>query len=328
MPQKARDFLLRSTAKTRSAGGAWRETCSGLTWPREAWSRSPSMHPAEEHPTAGASGLPLLKRLERLTAMLDVLVLSAPYVCAQSGSAAQRQAAQSEPKPADPPPQALEHYKRGRQWYLAGRYRDALVELKAALQFDQDAPDLIYNIARVYENLGELDEAIAYYRRYQKQLPQAAVEERERTATTIRRLQGAKRETGPRVAKEPAGDGNTGAGVGRADLVFWLTTGGALALLGAGTATGVLALERRAKVARFVAGVDGSLARRKTLSDQTARLALLADGLFIAGGVAVTAAALLFFLRAPDAGPTPSVSMRLDLHVARQHAWVGLSGDF
>jgi hypothetical protein len=31
MQQKARDFLLRRTAKKRSAGGAWRERWRGLT---------------------------------------------------------------------------------------------------------------------------------------------------------------------------------------------------------------------------------------------------------------------------------------------------------
>jgi tetratricopeptide (TPR) repeat protein len=282
------------------------------------------MHRAKQHPTAGASGLPLLNRLGHLTAMLVVLLLSAPYVCAQSSRTAPRQAAESAQKPVEPPPEALEHYKRGRQWYLAGRYRDALVELKAALLFDQGAPDLIYNIARVYENLGELDEAIVYYRRYQERLPRAAIEEREHTATTIRRLQGAKRETGPRIAQEPP----QSSGVGRADSIFWLTAGGALALLGGGGVSGVLALERRAKVASFIVGVDGSLTRRNTLSDQTERLALLADGLFIAGGVAMTAAALLFFLRAPDPDPQPSIGMRLDLHVDSRRAWLGLAGHF
>jgi tetratricopeptide (TPR) repeat protein len=102
-----------------------------------------------------------------------------------------------------PPAEALEHYERGRREYLAGRYREALQELKVALALDPNSPNLVYNVARVNEDLADLDEAIKYYRRYHALLPPAAHEERDKTEKTIRRLQGAKDEqTQQRIARE------------------------------------------------------------------------------------------------------------------------------
>jgi tetratricopeptide (TPR) repeat protein len=226
-----------------------------------------------------------------------------------------------------PSKEALDHFALGRRAYLDGRYRDALAELKSALRHDSDAPDLLYNVARVYENLREFDQAIVYYQRYLGHLPTAANaaerEERERTLKTIRRLQGAKHED----PREPSR--------GRADLVFWLSASGAVALFAGGAALGMLALDRKQDVAGFVLGVDGSLARRDTLSRQTKTLGAVADGLFIAGGVALTGAALLYFLRerserAPAASPSaPHASaLRLHLSVDTIHAQVAVSGHF
>ena len=40
------------------------------------------------------------------------------------------------------PERALEHYNRGREHYLNGRYRDALQELEIAVNLDPTSPDL------------------------------------------------------------------------------------------------------------------------------------------------------------------------------------------
>jgi tetratricopeptide (TPR) repeat protein len=214
-----------------------------------------------------------------------------------------------------PPPEALDHYASGRKYYLAGRYRDALVELKAALEYDPRSPDLIYNVARVYENLGEFDEAIEHYQRYMDVLPLEAADERDRTQKTIGRLQGAKSELAERE-RERAADEVEKPHVGRADVAFWLTGSAAIGLLGVGGASGVLALKKTDDVAAFVVGKDGTFARRKDLSKQADRFALGADLFLGAGALALTGAALLFFLR--DSEPdkpdddTPTLSFAFD----------------
>ena len=231
------------------------------------------------------------------------------------------------PSAYEPPKEALDHYLRGRRWYLAGRYRDALVELKAALEFDRDSPDLLYNVARVYENLGELDPAIEYYERYLTKLPSEAAEERDKTGKTIRRLQGARRELAARTPPAAATVAEQRQ-VGRADLAFWLTTGAAVALFGGGAASGVLALQKKAQVDAFVAGPDGSLAQRERLSKDAKRFALIADGLLIAGGVALTSAALLFLLRDAEQETPPKHALRVGFGMDGRRALLDVSGSF
>jgi tetratricopeptide (TPR) repeat protein len=228
-----------------------------------------------------------------------------------------------EPDAAAPPQIAVDHYLRGRRWYLAGRYRDALIELKAALEYDRDSADLLYNIARVYENLSEFDEAIAFYQRYLSRLPMGAVEERDRTNKTIGRLQGAKLEISTQSTKPPPT-----RSIGRADFAFWLTASGGAALLAAGGVTGWFALKKTDKVAAFVVGSDdGPFSKREKLASDAKRLALVADGLFIGGAAALTGAALLFFLRDPETKHAqPKVGFGLGLDAT--HAQLSVHGAF
>jgi tetratricopeptide (TPR) repeat protein len=234
-----------------------------------------------------------------------------------------------------PPEAALQHYDNGRRHYLAGRYRDALAELKAALEYDRNAPDLIYNIARVYENLAELDEAIAYYQRYLALIPLSELEERDRTEKTIRRLQGAKDELAGRQGEDapssqPRPQLRQATPAGRADLAFWLTGGAALAFLAGGATCGALALHNYNRVGDFVVGKDGDLEARQDKSDNAKRFALVADGLFIAGGVALATAAALFLLRdaeQPEQQPRAQ-AWRLGVDVGDRRTQLSLTGHF
>lgn len=260
-----------------------------------------------------------------LTCTIVAAVLPARAQTASEEATSARQEAHDPGLPAsEAPREALDHYQKGRRWYLAGRYRDALVELKAALEFDRDSADLLYNVARVYENLGELDSAIEYYSRYLTKLPAEAGEERDKTQKTIRRLAGARRELAARTPPPAAAPEATR---GRADLAFWLTTGAGIALLGGGAACGVLALHKNTRVDKFVAGPDGDLAQRQHLAKDAKRFALIADGLFIAGGVALTSAALLFLLR--DGTETRSrPALRVGVGADGQRALLDVSGSF
>src|SRR5262245_24814610 len=56
-----------------------------------------------------------------------------------------------------PPDAAIQHYSIGREHYQAGRYREALNELEQAVRLDPASPNLVFNVARVYELLGEID---------------------------------------------------------------------------------------------------------------------------------------------------------------------------
>ena len=229
---------------------------------------------------------------------------------------------------ADPPQAAVDHYMLGRRHYLAGRYREALVELKMALELDRNAPDLLYNVARVYENLGELDEAIAYYQRYLALMPLEQIEERDRTEKTIRRLQGAKHEIATTEQRPIVREAPAEAHAGRADLAFWITGGAGLALLAGGATCGILAIRKYDAVGEFIVGADGTLDQRETISDDANRFALLADGLFIASGLALTSAALLFLLRDAEETKPRAGAWRFGLNVGERQAQFSLSGQF
>lgn len=206
----------------------------------------------------------------------------------------------------NPPPAAIEGYNRGRALYQAGRYREAVIELERALALDPTSPNLVYNVARVYELLGELSKATSYYERYRAMLPVSETEERERVASILMRLQGAR----SHVVPEPVGPPTDSLrnpeieerreeepSRGVADGAFWVTAGiGATCLLGGGAA-GLLALRAEKDVDDFVVGPDGSAKKRENLTERADRLALSSDVLLMVGTTFAVSSILLFTLR-------------------------------
>lgn len=224
----------------------------------------------------------------------------AAWVCL-IGPCCSSAAAQSEP-----PQEAIALYRSGRAHYDAGRYREAIVDLKAALALDPESPNLLYNVARVSELLGNLDEAIAYYTRYVGMLTDAENDERERIRAIVRRLEGARSEVSTQASQqtetlrevvyvEPTPSG-------QADALFWIVGGSGVALIGGSVAFGVMALIREDAASRFVIGQDGNASNRQTLVNQADGFALASDLSLGAGLAAVTTAALLYFLRNPERG--------------------------
>lgn len=60
---------------------------------------------------------------------------------------------------------AKAHYERGMSLYQLGEYRRALEEFKEA-HIEKTDPAFLYNIAQCYRQLGDVDEALTFYRRY------------------------------------------------------------------------------------------------------------------------------------------------------------------
>jgi tetratricopeptide (TPR) repeat protein len=117
--------------------------------------------------------------------------------------------------------QALVHYERGRRHYAAGRYRLAVRELERAFLLDPEGTNLQYNLGMVYERLGAVEPAARAYRRYLTGIEDP--EERMRTQRILSRLRGARAELDAVSLRR-----------GRADGLFWATTGAALASVGFG----------------------------------------------------------------------------------------------
>lgn len=105
--------------------------------------------------------------------------------------------AQSTTAPEKAPEQ---HFERALEEYRKGHYRAAIAELNEAIVLDPESKDLFYNLALVYEKLGELDRAIVALGRYVELEHDPA--EAERASLTIARLRGAKEELAAERAKE------------------------------------------------------------------------------------------------------------------------------
>ena len=88
----------------------------------------------------------LCVRLERWIARGLAVSLFASLLSSTVAQAEEHQTTEREP-----PAGAIERYNRGRAHYQAGRYREALAELEKALALDPNSPNLVYNVARVYE---------------------------------------------------------------------------------------------------------------------------------------------------------------------------------
>lgn len=243
----------------------------------------------------------------------------------------------------EPPPEALEFFASGRAHYEAGRYTEAAQDLEAALQLDPGSPTLIYNLARVYELMGELDRAIRYTEQYLQLLSPDDLEEREAAESSLRRLKGARdwlalreaaqqgqlqslRQLAPRVIVRERGV---------VDLPFWITLGSGAAILAAGGVTGGLALRAKGDAEDFVLRVSDDQARRESLVDRSRRLGLSTDVLLGVGAATCVGALLLYLLRSRtyerDAEPDEaggSVETAFSFGVTGDSGWLAWRGQW
>jgi tetratricopeptide (TPR) repeat protein len=98
---------------------------------------------------------------------------------------------------------ARPHFDRALELYRAGRYAEALEELKNAANLDPNGKDLFFNLALVHEKLAQLPEAIAALERFREL--ETDPTERERARLSIERLHGAEQAApGAGPVAEPA----------------------------------------------------------------------------------------------------------------------------
>src|SRR6188472_2813186 len=60
---------------------------------------------------------------------------------------------------------ARAHFEQGRARFEVDEYRQAIAEFKAA-HIEKPDPAFLYNIAECYRRLGEVQEALQFYRRF------------------------------------------------------------------------------------------------------------------------------------------------------------------
>jgi tetratricopeptide (TPR) repeat protein len=200
----------------------------------------------------------------------------------------------------EPPPEALQFFESGRAHYEAGRYQEAAVDMERALQLDPGSTTLIFNLARIYELLGDLEKAIEFGEKYLELLPDDMVDERERAETTLRRVRGAQEWLALRQAEQPPELRQLTPTVivrerGVADSAFWATLASGAGLLAVGGALGGVALAKRNEAHDLIIRDESDRNEQNDVMDRADRLALTAD-IFLAAGLATEIGALLLYL--------------------------------
>lgn len=199
------------------------------------------------------------------------------------------------------PAAAVASYEEGRSHYQAGRYEEAAESMRRALELDPGKPVLVYNLARICELQGNLDEALRYAQEYRTLV--VGTEEEAEAERIIRRLEGAREYFAIRQADEAPELRSihettvTVTERGVADGLFWGVLGTSFAFGALAAVTGGLALRDRNRANNLQARSQNDVLRRESIRERSEHLALVSDisiGLFAIGSVT---SLLLYFLR-------------------------------
>jgi tetratricopeptide (TPR) repeat protein len=210
---------------------------------------------------------------------------------ANAQHATEDEAAAPAEESADPVEQrALDMFNEGERLYQAGRVEEALSLLLAARRLHPE-PVLLYNIARVYETLGRLEEARAHYHEYLEAEPAAA--DRGAIETRIAAID-AQLEERDRLSREQRSGVHPGA---------WVVTAVGVAALGAAVTLGILADQARSDAVDAPSHQEGVEAFQRGESMATAANVLYAVG----GTIALVGATWLIvsLLSDDDEAETP-----------------------
>jgi tetratricopeptide (TPR) repeat protein len=250
---------------------------------------------------------------------------------------------------------AVRHYERGRGHYQAGRYPEAAVELEEAHRLDPDSPTLAYNLARVYELMGEYERATFYYSRLRDLTPEGD-EQHIAAQAALERVRGAQAALQTQQAAEAAAEqerlvqdaaahdqevrqaqeqARAEATVeterrlrrrGRADGWFYGSAFFAVGALAGGSVLGFYALRQDNRADDWVVGPNHTARARAAEQASARRMAIGADLLLGAGVAAGASALLLYYLRERHTRGESPRSLQLTLEPQRAGATLFLRG--
>jgi tetratricopeptide (TPR) repeat protein len=211
--------------------------------------------------------------------------------------------------------QAMALHDEARELHAHGRYRAAIARLEAALALDPQGKELVYNLALIHERLGEIDPAVAYYRRYLE--TETDPREREKIEGVLQRLDGAKQDLGVAPASAPPAVAAPVVAAPPRSFGPWVVVTGAVGAMGllTGAVLGISALVRSP-------GASATTGPRVTADDLLAdaraahRQAVGADIALLIGLAATGAAVGIHLGTRPVAASTPRpASPRVDVAV-------------
>ncbi len=232
--------------------------------------------------------------------------------------------------------------EEGAALYAARDYRRAIEKFIQAYAVDPD-PNLLFNIARCYEELGETEAAIEKYEVFIK-TPGADARGRQRARESLDALRTARdaaRAPSPAPSNPTAPNAEGQAIVAEdsdppSQVWSWFTLGGSVAFAAAGTAFYVLGASDHSKVtdAAGYADPDGvSAMTRKEADDLVSsgdtKKTIGVAGFGVAGALAVTYVVLLATSGSEEEGPNaPAPAVGLTLWPSPSGAAFTMQGSF
>ncbi len=220
---------------------------------------------------------------------------------------------------------------QGAQKYRAQDYRGAITAFEQAYELEP-VPNLLYNIAKCYEKLEDWDRAISFYERFvvapdvESDARQHALSQvqtlRQKTQTRQDPDQTGQADQGNVTPQQPYMPSPKEAGPDR--TLSYIVLGSSAGLLATGGIFGLLASQDETQ---FQAAASTDTELRRSTRDSGKTKALVADGLFIAGGItAIVGTYLLLTAKAPDTQATNTAMVTP--WVSKSSAGIGMSFDF
>jgi tetratricopeptide (TPR) repeat protein len=203
---------------------------------------------------------------------------------------------------------ARKHFDKARANYARGAYREAIGELEAAHSLDPNAKDLVFNLGVVHEKLGDIDDALKWFRLYVSMNLTPA--EHDRADAYIRRLEGAQKEIAAKqadaatsaTAEPPPPPPPETPPVGRIDA--FTIVGASLSVVALGVGIGMAAKAESDKPpANFITGKNGTYDDLVNRTNQAHSEAVAADVCFGAAIVFAAATTYLYFGRPRKGAP-------------------------
>lgn len=209
---------------------------------------------------------------------------------------------------------------QGAARFRAENYRAALVFFEEAYAL-QPVPNLLYNIARAYEELEEWDPAIEYFERFLT-APDADARARETAMNRIQSIRARQRGLTADDGPAPEAPDNPLKKPNRVPAFAAFGAGGAL--LFGGAVMGITASQSADQIS------DASLTYEQRLAarDQARTQALVADILYVSGAAAAAAGVYLFITSSRSADQPPQKARLFQPWLGPESAGFSFQVDF
>lgn len=225
----------------------------------------------------------------------------------------------------------------GAKFYSARSYRQAIEKFIEAYSIDHD-PNLLFNIARCYEELGETAAAIEKYEAFIA-APGADADGRLRAEESLRALRGLSdtgpsegKEAGPSESATPVGDGSANESSATGFLP-WAALGGGIVMTGLGATFYALGASDHAEVTNAPGYDDPSTVYPMTEREATAlvesgntKKVVGAIGLGLGG--ALIATSVVLFVTGGKTPASETTALRLTVDPGPRRLALGLTGRF